>query len=313
MKILEKAFTRAKNLPKDDTDYRELELIDVASGYARIGEYNEAIKVANVIPKPYDSSALSEIALEYASNNQFDKALQIATKMENNYSKASLLIKLAEKLIEDNQKDKAIDLLEQAYQTSSKLDAGYGKVVDMTNIVTLYSKVEKKDKALEILSLSLEIANTIKNSNTKDSALRDIAVAYGTVDEYEKALQVIQTIKFPVEKIYSLTRISTAHIKANERSKALTAINDAFQIANTMKDNVAFKDIALLEVSIKYGDAGEFLQALKAVKLMSGGYRKAQALADIGLAYIKAGKDLENIGNILDDIMNDSKISSNGK
>lgn len=311
--ILAKVFERIKNLPKDDTDYRELKLIDIVSSYARIGEYNEAIKVANVITKPYNSSALKEIALEYANNKQFDKALQIVPKIESYSSKTSLLINLAEKFLEDKQNDKAIDLIDQAYQSSLRLDAGYGKIFYMTNIASLYGKVGQKDKALEILTLSLEIANTIKNSNTKDSSLRDIAVVYGTIDEYEKALQVIQSVKFPMEKVYSLTRISTAYIKANEKIKALTTLSDAFQIAIAMKDNVDDKDNALLEVSIKYGEAGEFLDALKAVQLISGDYRKAQALADIGLAYIKAGKELENVSNILDNILNDSKISSNGK
>lgn len=305
LKILEKDFNIAKDLPDDETNYRELELMDVVKSYANMGEYNQAYKVINVIPKPYNSNALSIIALSFADKQQYDQALQVASKIESNILKVNAFTQLAERLIKDGQKDNAVKLLDQALQIGSSLDVGYSKALYLANLANVYFGVGKKDKSLEILSSSLESTKLIKNPDSKDAVLRELSIAYGKIAEYEKALKVIDSIQFPPEKIYSLKRISRAYTQINEKNKALTAVNTAFQIANHMNDGSS-KDIALLEVATEYGDLGDFSQALKVVKLINGMFRKAQALADIGLAYKKGGLELDNIQNILDDIIHDS-------
>jgi tetratricopeptide (TPR) repeat protein len=313
LKILANDLKKAQDEPNDDIGSRDRTLIEVITSYTNMGEYNEANKIINnILSKSNRSEALGVIALSYANKKQFDKALKITLRIESSYAKVDILTKLAEKIIDDNQKGPANPLLDQAFQTAQNLDADYGKVLYLVNIASGYFLVGNKDKALEVLSMGLTVTKLIKNPNSKDSALREVSIAYGKVDEYEKAVEIMNTIKSESEKVYSFRGIWEADLKANKKEKAQVALNDALQIADNMKEDESrgtsgmFRDSNLEVVAIGYSEMGDFSQALQVVKSIKGMMRKAQSLAGVGFEYKKSNIHLEKIKTILAEIISNS-------
>ncbi|NEP08933.1 MAG: tetratricopeptide repeat protein [Symploca sp. SIO2C1] len=65
---------------------------------------------------------LSEIALQYASIGQFDKALQVAQTIESASNQADALTKIATQLVEAGQQSKASEILSQALEIAESLN-----------------------------------------------------------------------------------------------------------------------------------------------------------------------------------------------
>ncbi len=310
LKYLNNAYNQAKMNPKDETNYRDLVLIDVVEGYAKIGQYEKANEVVSAVSKTYKQSALSKIALEYGNKKDYDYALQMISKLESDTFKATALTELADKYICAGLTADAAGLLNQSYQLLIKAEDSFGKIVYMNNIARLFNKIGDTNKALDIVNMSLEESKTIENQNTKDSALEKIAISYGSIGQHERALKVIDTMQSPEWKIYGLTRVAAS----SDQSKAVSFTNKAFQIANAMgNNNISFKDVALLEVAIGYGEVGLLVEAVKTVKLISSDFRKAQALADIGLAYQRAGMNSDEVKTILYEIIKGQSVVGKGK
>jgi tetratricopeptide (TPR) repeat protein len=101
-------------------------LRQVVRGYARVGMFEAAMKVAESIDDPNQKDqALYTLAQTYAQRGEIDKGLETAQLLLDSYSKASLLSRIAGKCAELGQNNEAVRVFTSALQLGKGIDNSY--------------------------------------------------------------------------------------------------------------------------------------------------------------------------------------------
>jgi len=145
----------------------------------------------------YKIDALTEIASDYAKYGQKEKALditnqalKIATEVANKYNRAAELSKIARNYIELGQIDKSLNILTQSYELAKEIKDNRNKAYILTEIAYNYTKAGKEDKALEIANHALKLAKEIGYDELYGNVLVKIAHIYKEIGQEEKALDI---------------------------------------------------------------------------------------------------------------------------
>jgi len=141
--ILSQSLEFAKAI-KSPIAYRKVQALQpIAVTYAKIGQYNQALQVAQLIEdtNSYRASALSAIAKEYVKNGQPEQALQIAQTLTNPPLKATTLTAIAAEYAKKGQQDKAAQLFSQALQAAESV----------ATIAIEYAEAGQPDAALQVV------------------------------------------------------------------------------------------------------------------------------------------------------------------
>lgn len=262
----------------------------------------------------------------YATAKEFDKAIQTAGIINNVCQKSIALNDIAQKLIENEQDDKACRLLSQALQAAGIIKSARDKawalnwisgtyaragqfgdalkiansIEDLelkswalANIAHNYSDKEEKDKSAEILSQALQVAYSIVDDVTQSDMLRLIVDKYATINQYKQAFLVVQTIKANSIQADALTKIIGQYAESQSKIIHPEVSAEVIKIINTI-NNPNYKDNALYKVSSKYVEIGQITQALELIQGINDVNIKALALLEIANRHIRnKDKDAE--------------------
>ena len=131
------------------------------------------------------------VAEGYAADGEFEQALMVAQTIDSQYSKAKVLIEIAEQCTIKEQYKKASEILEQALIITRTVDHQTSEVSFFVKIAEQYLANQQQEKALEILAQALMLTRSIDNKSSQAPLLIEIAEQYAVNEQQETASDVL--------------------------------------------------------------------------------------------------------------------------
>jgi hypothetical protein len=216
--ILAEALANAQKLPKDDLFSQASALGSVAAGYAKLGDFEQALKIAQSTQKEGGRLPVYErIAVAYAIAGNPDEAAKLAQLSGN---RNGALIEIVRYYLAQKQPDQALKFV-QAHQVKGiaaevalgYLEAGQPdqalKVVQTTelegfvpDIARRYAEVGQVEQAWQLLS-----------NKQMEWVLPEVARGFAQQRQFNSALEVTQAMNDKTYKIQALLAIAQSYAK----------------------------------------------------------------------------------------------------
>jgi len=264
-------------------------LRQIASAYASLGDYAQALRVANTI-QDIDTKAETfvEIAGNYPDSQKAEtarmlaQALQIAQTSKDPIGQGNALLEIALKYLEIGQKDHAGQLLTTAFQLIKSQELSWFKFARMTKIAEKFGETGQKEKAAAVAATALPETKELMNSCAKNEALMMVSQMYVSAGEYDQALQIAKTINTCEYRSKALAKIAIAYAKQGQYPQAL-------QVTEAIQSDA--KVHLLSVIAVNYATAGNYDQALQIARSLQDHSRKIQVLVEIAGSYATLGKN----------------------
>ena len=221
-------------------------LSNVAIAYSTIGQCNRAIEVAKSIKDKdlspesqifgYIMSAFTDIAINCAKAEQYDRAIQAVEEIED-YYKNEALNEIAIEYIKKRHYTQALKFIKD--RDYSKID----RAEVLIEIAERVVQIESTATAKQLLEQTLLVAETIERIDKRNNALRAIAAQYATLGqqnkserELNKALNIADTIHYDEYKVLALSAISTQYATFGQQEQAENLLAEALEITDNLPD-----------------------------------------------------------------------------
>ncbi len=292
LEILSNASTIAHEVrPKKERDEM---LSDVISGfYSDIGEFDQAIKLANYAASVYEKEfVLSTIARDCAEAGSYDLALNIANGIKTKLwvrTKIHVFEVVAGKCAEAGEYDQALEAAGLISDPSVRIEA-------LMKIASAYWKNGLDQKASEVATNAMRIAKNTESKLLEPRALSSIANQYVKAGLFDQAFQAIRLAKKPGQNVVEvLLSIADNYSEANQPEREMEVMSFAYQLVHSARaaEPVSWGKPALLPglrlIVDKYARIGQFERALEIAESTSGTRDKAVLFARIATVYTEIG------------------------
>jgi tetratricopeptide (TPR) repeat protein len=165
--LLAEALANVQGIPRDGNSNREYAMTKIAEGYAKLGNFEQALQLAQTIPVVSQrSAAFGQIALAYAKAGNIDAGVKLAQSIGN---RNAILIEIVRHNLTNKQPDQAWNLV-QTYQVKGIL----------SEVAVGYVEAGQPEKALQIVQ-----------TGKLQGFIPDIALSYAKVGQTDQALQLV--------------------------------------------------------------------------------------------------------------------------
>ncbi|MGM5481414.1 MAG: tetratricopeptide repeat protein [Nanobdellota archaeon] len=147
------------------------------------------------------------------SRTNYEKALELAEKTDNNQKKALALNNIGVIHKKEGNYDEAITFFNQALAIDKKIDSYKGLVDRLTNISEIHTKLGNSDSALSYLHKAHRIADSLNNNSQLLPIIENLYTYHKSKEDYKKSLEYIEQ--------YHLIKES---IKTQETNQKLNAL-----------------------------------------------------------------------------------------
>jgi hypothetical protein len=182
-----------------------------------------------------------------------------------------------------------------------------GQATAMAKVAPKYAEVGQKDKASEILAQAFDRAKSTDDESSKQNALYEIFEQSVQVQQYEQAFQAAKLMPQDSNvKISCLRELAVKYLLLGQKDKASEVLAQAREVIQKATDtswedgkdtqvaqNESAKASFLSNANQEYAEAQKYEQALQAAKVMPDGARKARALSEVAVKYMRL--DLRSI------------------
>ena len=276
-------------------------LIEIA---AKTGEYQPALSVAQKIDEEESALAksmilgklallFSKVGQEKQADELLVEALNAAKNIEDKDTQVSQFTKIAFLYLELGKKEQAVKASAKTLAVANELSDADKKAKIYAGVAVVYGKAGKRELATSVLTQAVQMCEAIKNKETKTQTLAEIAIASAKINPYEQVLQLIQqTLGNANTQTYALTRIAKDYEEAGDKEQAAKALEQAFQIAQTINRSKDKSQI-LANIAVQLGKIAQYDRAIAVAQTMDvtqPNSPKAFALAKIANYYAKAGE-----------------------
>lgn len=239
-KLFTEAFELAESL--DEIRYREGALKYISDALSDIGNFDDALEVANMIIEDKDEKveALGNIAAAIATTGDTKRADALFAQIFEQYDMNTVY--LYRSLIQTNHLDKVLELARSLDKKNKSwvLCLTARELIDNGNI----------KQGTEILEEALQTAQTIEDDTTKYWELRSIALEYAEIDE-SKAIEISRWLENvnnkevlisedEVTRTVNVIKHRTISSKLSQKLSQFIKIgkfDEAFEFVNTMPEN----------------------------------------------------------------------------
>lgn len=182
------------------------ELNEIAGYYAKLGQFDRAFELAELIDQWYPRSgsdlgglsteAYTEITIKYAEIGQPSRAFQVAQNIKYKSLRATALTHIANAYIQAGNYDQALQLVQSLNGESfSGLGTGSYQVDILTNVATQAAQVEPNAIALQICDQALRVADSIQSEDERVGAMAAIASQYDRAGQPAQALKQLEELQ----------------------------------------------------------------------------------------------------------------------
>ena len=352
LRMFDRAFTQAK-IAGEEYSLASCEALGrIAAGYAQLGKTDQAaaaLSFAGQLAEQEDdlnrARVKSIVAEGYAKAGQDEQALHLAELLDSD-RRVDTLIAIASVYVRKGQKAKALALLSQvAHAAELSNDYENNKERDFAEIVRVYLRADepqqaaqmasriraglyRKEAALEIADWSLkhgrerlaaealdsasqkislivsekpeEILPAMSFSRAREKAalLSEISDKYIEAGQFDKAEQAISAIDLPQWKAGKLADLAGAMARGSSHGKVKELLAKALRLSDGAAEypHDVYRDLALTNIAGRYAEAGDreqaarlFARVLEMVRKLESYDDRVTRLAEIGLSYERAG------------------------
>lgn len=284
---------------------KDSKLAKVAREYIKRGQYDQALQIAQHL-EGFRPQTLREIVGKYAAQGQLDQALQVVQTIQEESTKVSALVEIANNLIATEQPDNVEPILEQALEIVNRAEDANFKASALTSIAQSYHEFGQENQAVELLDRAAKIADinshtlakvaqqywqtgqedkatqiAINLPDANQDVLVDIITEKAKEGEYSQALQLVAFLKEMERKVFAPKHIAEQYVEGGS-SEPLS------DIVATIKDAES-RGIFLATIAENYIKNDQYDTALTIVEAINDAYYKAAVLTQLSRHYTAAG------------------------
>ncbi len=251
---ISEAYEIAQSL---DDDGARITIIDmIAFTLAADGQVDRAFEIIEEVRVSYTKAAGPDLITDlYLADNNYEKAVLTANKIENPYTRIFTLVRISFHAWDHGKKDAALLILSRASEIAKSIEEKYIETLALNWSAKGFAKTGQFDKAVKI-------AQSIENEYNKDEALEQIAIRYAITGDFGRALKVIDSIEVVFYKTMASIEVTEVYLKSADKERAEGLINQAFEISKDIPDDLQrFKTLAL--IAPIYEELGQQEMALK--------------------------------------------------
>lgn len=255
-------------------------LVEIGTLYVEIGSNGKAIETfdkardfAEQLDNVHRDAFLAAVSVGFLRAGSQDLADRTLDLVEDKTQLATCLVGHARHFWAKDQKDDAIDSIEEAYtilksQKDTETRNSKDKYRLFASIAAQFAHFDRGERAIET-------ADGIVEPNEQMTALSQLAVIFASRNEDELAKQAINAIEEDAQRTFALIGVSDAAEKSGNREAAITHLDEAAALAESVPQ-LASKANAYLEIAkrfAKYEQADKFdaavatgIEAITAIK-----------------------------------------------
>jgi len=284
---------------------KDSKLAKVAREYIKRSQYDQALQIAQHL-EGFRPQILQKIVDKYTIQGQLDQALQVVQTIQEESTKVSALVEIANNLIATEQPDNVESILEQAMELVNRAEDANFKASALTSIAQSYHEFGQQNQAVELLDRAAKISDI--NSNTlariaqqylrmeqeekatqiainlpdpDQHVLVDIIIQKAKQGEYSQALQLVAFLKGMERKVFAPKYIAEEYVEVGSREPLS-------EIVATIKDAES-RETFLATIAENYIKEDQYDAALTIVEAINDAYYKAAVLTQLSLHYTAAG------------------------
>jgi hypothetical protein len=214
--ILAEARVNAQNLPKNDRLSKAIALGNVAEGYAKLGDFEQALKIARSTEKVGGRIlAYERIALAYAIASNPGEAVKLAQLSGN---RNGALIEIVRYYLAQKQPDQALKFV-QAHQVkgiAAEVALGYLEVKQPEQALKIVQRNDLEGFVPEIARQYAAVgqpdqARKLLNNSQMEWVLPEVARGFAQQRQFNSAIEVTQAMKDKTYKIQALMAIAQSY------------------------------------------------------------------------------------------------------
>lgn len=275
-------------------------LIDIGNFFIEVKRSDKAVEVfdnarANAevldnIHRDFFLGSCSVGFLHAGSDELADGTLDLVT---DKTQMASALLAFARDYWKKDEKDDALDALDEAYQilkSQKEIETrdSRGANALMTSIAAQFAGFGKTERAIEIAHENFDPAEVT-------SGLTQIAQILAMQKEDELARSAINQIREDADRVFALIQVGDTKFAAGENEAAVALLDEAMQLVDTVPQMVSRANI-LIGLATRFNEAGDKQKALQAshaclavIAELRDEAAQATALAELASLYAEAG------------------------
>lgn len=265
-------------------------LAQIVAQYVAIGDYNQARQVADTIEvQTSKANALIEIA---AKTGEYQQALSVAQKIDEEESvqlKSLILGKIALLYWKAGQEKQAAEVLSQALQTATKIEETGAQVRQLAKVALKYAEIGQKEQAIAISSQAFQVASQSQEANKKAEFLATVAFVYQTVGRQDLATSVFAQALQIAQSVDNEDKKAQTLAKLAIASAEIKPYNQVVQLTQSIKD-ASTQAYVLTQIARHYArverneEAHQALElALQMTQRSKNSPEKAQRVAEIAI------------------------------
>lgn len=295
---LEKAVGAADEIEHDEEKIRTLSdignsFIEAKRNDRAIETFDRARGLAEMLDNIHRDSFLTRCAIGFlhaGSDELCDRTLDLVT---DKTQMASALVAIGRDHWKKEEKDDAVDALDEAYeilksQREIETRDSRARNVLMATIAAQFAGFGKTEKATTI-------ALEIQDPNEKTSALSQIAQILTLQTQDDLARQTLNLIDEDVDRVFALIAISDVKQRLDEKEAAITLLDEAASLCETVPQ-LASRSLALNEIAARFADhddtakaRGVSLKNLAVITDIRDESSRAASLAVVSSVYQNSG------------------------
>ena len=271
---------------------------DIAESLAQIGEFDRAVALASAIDdENHKAFALNRIVKISAQARNLEMALEVADAIGDQGQRASALCHVAQSLAQLGRTDEAITLINRAVTPLSPPGQAWGKVSVLNKVAQALFQTGSPDKAINVVNQALLDAATIEPEWQRACALADIARTYveiGDEDRISQILALIESFKIDTVRVDALSRLAKGFSEAGQTARALELVEKALNTLGTVEHNL--ETLGRIAEILAWAGNKE-----KALALTEGALTTAEATNDEGYRAMALGKIARALAEVRDE------------
>jgi peptidoglycan hydrolase-like protein with peptidoglycan-binding domain len=282
--LIVEAEHAAESVEKDSL--RDWALSDVIQAQARIGQADQALRVARAISDPRSViAALSGIAVSLARTGRIEEALAAAERVPDAALRDKALRAVAEGQLAAGRPD-------FAEVTVAQIDAPHERLPALVATAHSYLAFGYGDVAHGLAMEAERLAESITAEIFREWALGELAALMAAVGENAKANIMIARIGSAKNRVQALCDIVLAELRGGREQRARQTLEIALATMAAIS-RPAERQQARACLAASHAALADFDEALKQVRGIEFGYTHAFVLSRIVLAMARGGQMVE--------------------
>ncbi|MGB3637759.1 MAG: CHAT domain-containing tetratricopeptide repeat protein [Rivularia sp. (in: cyanobacteria)] len=238
-----------------------------------------------------------------AAKNKLEAALVLWQKLGDKKWQAFTLLNIGRVYDNLGEKQKALQLYNQALPLFRAVGDRRGEAITLNNIGLVYSDLGEKQKALQFYNQALPLSRAVGDKAGEATILTSIGGVYSDLGEKQKALQFYnqalplrRAVGDRVGEAITLNNIAFVYSHLEKLQKALRFYNQALSLRRAVGDRSG-EATTLNNIGLVYNSLEEkqkalqfYDQALSLIRVVGDRRKEAHTLNNIGFVYFHLGE-----------------------